>query len=73
MFVSLQNIIPNYVRTDEINQNITKMKANKNLNEGAKIYEAPTLEVVEVAVERGFESSDAGFDGPSYDEEDVNW
>ena len=49
------------------------MKANKNLNEGAKIYEAPTLEVVEVAVERGFESSDAGFDGPSYDEEDVNW
>lgn len=37
-------------------------------------YEAPQVEVVEVAIERGFEvSQEAGFDGPSYDEEDVIW
>lgn len=33
-------------------------------------YEAPQIEVVEISVERGFEVS---FDGPSYDEEDVEW
>lgn len=37
-------------------------------------YEAPELEVVDVAIERGFEASnEAGFDGPSYDEEEVEW
>lgn len=73
MFVYLQNIMVNYVQNRKLNQNITKMKANKNLNESAKIYEAPTLEIVEVAIERGFEASDAGFEGPSYGEEDVDW
>lgn len=37
-------------------------------------YEAPTLEIVDVAIERGFEASnEAGFEGPSYGEEDVEW
>ncbi len=37
-------------------------------------YEAPALEVVSVEIERGFEvSNEAGFDGPSYGEEDVEW
>ena len=39
-------------------------------------YQAPSVEVVEVNVERGFEVSSDGFglgDGTSYDEEDVNW
>ena len=32
------------------------------------------MEIVEISVERGFgASSDAGFDGPSYGEEDVEW
>ncbi len=35
-------------------------------------YEAPAIESVEVSVEQGFNAS-AGFDGPSYDEEDVIW
>ena len=38
-------------------------------------YQAPSVEVVEVNVERGFEVSSDGFglgDGTSYDEEDVN-
>lgn len=37
-------------------------------------YEAPAMEIVSVEIERGFEASDeAGFDGPSYDEEDIEW
>ena len=37
-------------------------------------YEAPAMESIEIRVERGFEaSSEAGFDGPSYGEEDVEW
>lgn len=37
-------------------------------------YEAPSMEVVEMIVERGFlASNEAGFDGPSYGEEDVDW
>lgn len=56
------------------NQNYTTMKALSNLNEAAcrSSYEAPTLEIVDVAIERGFEAS-LGFEGPSYDEEDVDW
>ena len=53
------------------------MKALSNFAEAAYRlnYEAPTLEVVEVAIERGFEvsSEEGGFDGPSYGEEDVDW
>lgn len=53
------------------------MKALSNLNEAVRRlnYEAPTLEVVEVAIERGFEVSneEGGFEGPSYGEEDVEW
>lgn len=38
------------------------------------MYEAPRMEIVEISVERGFQaSSDAGFGGPSYGEEDVEW
>lgn len=37
-------------------------------------YEAPEMEIVSVEIERGFEASnEAGFDGPSYGEEDVEW
>ena len=37
-------------------------------------YEAPEMEVVRVEIERGFEASDeAGFDGPTYGEEDIEW
>lgn len=37
-------------------------------------YEAPQLAILEINVERGFEASDEfGFDGPTYDEEDVIW
>lgn len=37
-------------------------------------YEAPQLTILEISVERGFEASDEyGFDGPTYDEEDVIW
>lgn len=52
------------------------MKALSNFNETARCnnYETPTIEVVDVAVERGFEASnEAGFEGPSYGEEDVEW
>lgn len=32
------------------------------------------MEVVSVEIERGFEASDeAGFDGPTYGEEDIEW
>lgn len=49
------------------------MKALNNFMAATR-YEAPEIEVVEVAIERGFEASnEAGFDGPSYDEEDVEW
>lgn len=38
-------------------------------------YSAPEVELVEVAVESGFEVSTAeyGFFGPSYEEEEVGW
>lgn len=36
-------------------------------------YEAPELVAVEVAVESGFQNSPSGFDGPYFDEEDVDW
>ncbi len=49
------------------------MKALNNFMAATR-YEAPEMEIVEVAIERGFEASnEAGFDGPSYDEEDVEW
>lgn len=46
------------------------MKVNNYLG-----YAAPEFEVVEIAVERGFEASnvDSGFEGPSYSEEEVEW
>ena len=34
-------------------------------------YEAPSASVVEVCVERGFEVSSEGIDGPTYGEEDI--
>lgn len=40
--------------------------SNANLN-----YEAPMAYVVEVCVERGFEVSSEGIDGPTYGEEDI--
>lgn len=44
------------------------MKINNN-------YLTPEIEVVEIAVERGFEASlqEAGFDGPTYTEESIGW
>ena len=37
-------------------------------------YNAPEMEVITISVERGFEASnEAGFDGPSYGDEDVEW
>ncbi|MBQ2958258.1 MAG: hypothetical protein IJE06_01115 [Alistipes sp.] len=38
-------------------------------------YEAPELVAVEVAVEGGFQASltEYGFNGPLYEEEDVEW
>ena len=59
-------------------KNTKKMRIGKTMNEGlmnSRSYEAPSREVVEINVERGFELS-SGFelgDGTSYDEEDVNW
>lgn len=59
-------------------KNTKKMRIGKTMNEGlmnSRSYEAPSMEVVEINVERGFELS-SGFelgDGTSYDEEDVNW
>lgn len=53
------------------------MKRNVNFEHTSAVcrsYEAPAVEVVEISVERGFEASnEAGFDGPSYGEEDVEW
>ncbi len=49
------------------------MKALNNFM-AASCYEAPEVEIVDVAIERGFEASnEAGFDGPIYGEEDVEW
>ena len=59
-------------------KNTKKMRIGKTMNEGlmnSRGYEAPSMEVVEINVERGFELS-SGFElgnGTSYDEEDVNW
>lgn len=37
-------------------------------------YEAPAMEIVSVEIERGFSASnEAGFDGPLFGEEDVEW
>lgn len=53
------------------------MKATNYFKDGATSpsrYEAPMVEIVEIAVEHGFEASNEyGFEGPSYDEEDVIW
>ena len=53
------------------------MKAFNNFMDatsGCVSYEAPELEMVEISVEHGFElSSEAGFNGPTYGEEDVEW
>lgn len=52
------------------------MKTLSNFNETVCRfgYEAPEMEVVSVEIERGFEASDeAGFDGPTYGEEDIEW
>lgn len=70
-FISLQcNDRKTYIKLYQ------KMKATNNpmnLSRGF-VYEAPELEIVDVAIERGFEASfEASFDGPSYDEEDVEW
>ena len=70
------NILCKQSLNRKINLNKTTMKALSNFNETARCnnYEAPTIEVVDVAVERGFEASnEAGFEGPSYGEEDVEW
>lgn len=41
---------------------------------GTSAYEAPSMELVEISIERGFEASvDSGFEGPTYGEEDVEW
>ena len=39
--------------------------------ENKQNYEAPLATVVEVSVERGFEVSSNGIDGPTYGEEDI--
>jgi len=53
------------------------MKAFNNFTDAAVSrvgYETPEMEVVAISVERGFEASnEAGFDGPTYGEEDVEW
>lgn len=53
------------------------MKALNNYADAALCrvnYESPEVELVEISVERGFElSNEAGFQGPSYDEEDIVW
>ena len=52
------------------------MKVTKNFVDMATClsrYEAPAVEVVEVVIERGFEISSEGVDGPSYGEEDIIW
>lgn len=52
------------------------MKYNSNFEHTHGVcrgYEAPAMEVVEVVIERGFEVSSDGFEGPSYEEEDVVW
>ena len=72
----LCNILCKQSLNRKINLNKTTMKALSTFNEIARCnnYEAPTIEVVDVAVERGFEASnEAGFEGPSYGEEDVEW
>lgn len=49
-------------------------KMMKKMNFEKMSYEAPRLEVVEINVEKGFELSlGAGFETPSYGEEDVEW
>ena len=42
-----------------------------NSNSANSNYEAPAAYVVEVCVERGFEVSSEGIDGPTYSEEDI--
>ena len=42
-----------------------------NSNSANSNYEAPAAYVVEVCVERGFEVSSEGIDGPTYGEEDI--
>ena len=42
-----------------------------NSNSANSCYEAPAAYVVEVCVERGFEVSGEGIDGPTYGEEDI--
>lgn len=41
--------------------------------ENKQNYEAPLATVVEVSVERGFEVSSYGIEGPTYGEEDIIW
>ncbi len=36
-------------------------------------YAAPEFEVVEIAVERGFEVSATGVEGPTFMQEDIEW
>lgn len=48
------------------------MKVTNFMAENAN-YEAPSVEIVEIAVELGFQASNIGVDGPSYGEEDVEW
>ena len=52
------------------------MKVTKNFHDMTSCqsrYEAPGMEVVEVAIERGFEVSSDGLEGPTYGEEDIYW
>lgn len=52
-----------------------KVLRNMESETGSQLrYNAPEMEVITINVERGFEaSSEAGFGGPSYGEEDVEW
>ncbi|MBO7189077.1 MAG: hypothetical protein J6U93_00930 [Alistipes sp.] len=48
-----------------------KRECLMNSNTSNLCYEAPVAYVVEVCVERGFEVSSEGIDGPTYGEEDI--
>lgn len=62
------------VQLRTINEDIMKKSNLGAASVERRGYEAPDMEVVEISVERGFEvSSESGFEGPSYDEEDIIW
>ena len=57
------------------NNNKYKLKKTQTMKKNTMNYSAPEVELVEVAVESGFQTSlnEYGFNGPLYDEEDVEW